>query len=188
MKINKKLLYWLTAVLIVGWVAFRFAAIGSENERYVFNASRVAADVGAPVEVLRVMRSTDVLREPLHVQNNRAYVSGARVGKFQVGQKVGNGKIISVGSRLDLDTGMYVIKTAGVADGLNYAESKSAGYFVPVYAINNDVVMVEIDGVAHRRDVKIAARDSEYALITSGLNDGENVILSTIHDGDRVKY
>mgnify|MGYP003623223267 FL=1 len=184
----KKYLFIFTAVALVGWVAFRFAAIGSENERFVFNAARSAADVGAPVEVLQVTRGTDVLREPVHVENNVAYVSGTRVGKFKVGQKIGDGRIVSVGTRLDLDTGMYVIRTNGVKDGLNYVEASKTGYFVPAYAVTNNTVMVEVNGVAQKREVQVVDKDADHALISTGLADGEHVILSTINDGARVKF
>lgn len=183
----KKYAYIFTAVALVGWVAFRFAAIGSENERYVFNAARVAADVGAPVQVLEAQNETNVLREPLHVKNNRAYVSGNRVEKFKVGQKVGDGKIVSVSNRLDLDTGMYVIRTQGVSDGLQYVEATGTGIFVPAYAVNNNAVMVAVNGIAQKRDVTVKDRDPENVLITAGLKDGEKVIISTITDGAKVK-
>lgn len=184
----KKYIAILITVALVGWVAFRFAAIGSENERFVFNAARSAADVGAPVEVIQVSRKTDVLREPVHVENNVAYVSGTRVGKFHAGQKIGDGKIVSVGNKLDLDTGMYVIRTTGVKNGLNYAEASKTGYFIPAYAVTNNIVMVEVDGIAQKREVKVIDKDADNALIGSGLTDGEHVILSTTKDGARVKF
>lgn len=190
MKIStNKLLYGLTIVLLVGWVTFRFAAIGSENARYVFNANRVAAEHGAPVEVLTAQKKTDVLKEPLYVKSNRAVVSASRVGKFEVGQKFDTGgAIISVSNRIDLDSGMYTIKTTGAIDGLHYAQAKSTGYFVPVYAIDNGTVFVSVDGVAQKREVKIVNQDADTALISSGLSDGDVVILSKVSEGDRVKY
>ena len=70
------------------WVIFRFAAFSAENRRYVFNASRMAMDVGMPVETMTVQVAQGTLYEPLDVKNNRAYVSGERAGKLRAGQKI----------------------------------------------------------------------------------------------------
>ena len=48
----KQIFYAALIITLIGWVIFRFAAVASENARYVFNASRVAADQGAPIETL----------------------------------------------------------------------------------------------------------------------------------------
>ncbi len=183
----KHFLYVALAVLLIGWVAFRFASVAAENSRYVFNASRVAADRGTPIEVIEMKRTDGVLYEPLAVQNNRAYVTGARASKLRAGQKLGNGKIVSVSSGLDYDTGMYVIRTSGVGDGLHFAEFSANGYFVPLYAVSNNSVMVVDNGVASARSVQIVRQDSENAYITTGLNDGDMVILTTVNAGDKVQ-
>lgn len=183
----KHFLYVALAVLLIGWVAFRFASVAAENSRYVFNASRVAADRGIPIEVIEMKRTDGVLYEPLAVQNNRAYVTGARASKLRAGQKLGNGKIVSVSSGLDYDTGMYVIRTSGVGDGLHFAEFSANGYFVPLYAVSNNSVMVVDNGVASARSVQIVRQDSENAYITTGLNDGDMVILTTVNAGDKVQ-
>lgn len=183
----KKVMYIATVAVLVGWVIFRFAAVASENARYVFNAARVSADVGAPIESVVMQRASGTLYEPLAVKNNRAYVSGARASKLRAGQRVGDGKIVSVSSNIDYDTGMYVVRTTGVADGLQFAEFTTTGHFVPLYAITDGLVFVAQDGVAVARSVKIARQDSENAYIASGLQDGDIVILSTVHAGDKVK-
>lgn len=183
----KHIVFCALVLLLIGWVVFRFAAVASENARYVFNAARVAADTGAPIEVIEMSRKSGVLYEPLSVQNNRAYVSGARAANLRAGQRVGNGKIVSVSSGLDLDTGMYVVRTSGVADGLQYAEYSANGYFVPLYAIADNSVLVVSDGVATPRAIKIARQDAENAYIASGLDDGDIVILSTVNAGDKVQ-
>lgn len=183
----KHIVFCALVLLLIGWAVFRFAAVASENARYVFNAARVAADTGAPIEVIEMSRKSGVLYEPLSVQNNRAYVSGARAANLRAGQRVGNGKIVSVSSGLDLDTGMYVVRTSGVADGLQYAEYSANGYFVPLYAIADNSVLVVSDGVATPRAIKIARQDAENAYIASGLNDGDIVILSTVNAGDKVQ-
>ena len=183
----KRFLYIALTVLLIGWVAFRFASVAAENSRFVFNASRVAADRGAPIEVIEMKMMDGVLYEPLAVQNNRAYVTGARASKLRAGQKLGNGKIVSVSSGLDYDSGMYVVRTTGVDDGLHFAEFNGRGYFVPLHAVTNNSVMVAENGVAVARNVTVSRQDSETAYITSGLNDGDMVILTTVNAGDKVQ-
>ena len=183
----KKIAYISLVEILVGWVIFRFAAVASENARFVFNASRVAADTGAPVLAIEMANTSGTLYEPLSVQNNRAYVSGARAKKLRAGQKVGDGKIVSVSSNIDYDTGMYVVRTSGVADGLQMVEFVADGYFVPLYAITDGMVYVAENGVATARTVEIARQDSENAYIKSGLKNGDVVILSSVRAGDKVQ-
>jgi hypothetical protein len=184
----RKFAYILCAAAMIGWVVFRFNAIGSENARYVFNASRAADEHGAPIEVLEVVKKTGVLKEPLHIKNNRALVSSARAGKFRPGQKVGGGVIVSVSERIDIDSGMHAVKTRGVADGLNYAEAANTGYFVPVQAVSDGAVFVAADGVAQKREVRIIARDFETAVISGGVSDGDKIILSKVDENNKVKF
>ena len=176
---TKRFLTIILIAVLAGWVVFRFAAVASENSRHVFNAARVAADQGAPIETITITRTNGVLREPIAVKNNRALVSGARVDKLRPGQKIGNGKIVSVSKKIDYDTGMYVVKTSGVSDGLQFAEISGNGFYLPVHAIEN--------GVASIRNVNIAAQDATTAYIDSGLNDGDRVILSNVSAGTKVK-
>lgn len=186
-KMFKKIIYISLIAILVGWVIFRFAAVASENARYVFNTSRVAADSGVPVMAVEISTTSGVLYEPLAVKNNRAYVTGDRVAKLKAGQKIGNGKIISVSSSLDYDTGMFVVRTSGVSDGLQFAEYQATGHFVPLYAISNNTVMIEKNGIAQARSVKIARQDSENAMIASGISDGDVVILSAVDAGTKVQ-
>ena len=183
----KKFAYVALVAILAGWVIFRFAAVASENARFVFNASRVAADTGAPVLAIEMTNTTGTLFEPLSVKNNRAYVSAARAKKMRAGQRVGNGKIVSVSSNIDYNTGMYVVRTSGVADGLQMAEFTADGYFIPLYAITDGTVYVAENGVATARTVEIARQDSETAYIKSGLHDGDIVILSSVRAGDKVQ-
>ncbi len=177
----------LLIAILIGWVVFRFAAVASENARHVFNASRVAIDQGAPIEVVKVSYTDGILREPIAVKGNRALVSGARVEKLRAGQKIGDGVIKSVSHKIDYDTGMHVVRTSGVSDGLQFAEIKATGFFVPVSAIENNTVMVVENGVAVTRDVVVVAQDANIAHIASGLNDGDSVILSHVDNGAKVR-
>lgn len=176
----------LIAVLVL-WVVFRFTMIGIENARSVYNAARVAETDGVPVVVQQIERTSGVLREPIAVKSNRAYVASGRAHKFGAGQHVAGGVIISVSPNIDLDSGMHVVRTRGVADGLQYAEFRATGHFVPVYAVNNGVVMVADGDIARVRDVVVARQDAENALISSGLNDGDVVILTRVSDGEKIQ-
>ncbi len=176
----------LIAVLVL-WVVFRFTMIGIENARSVYNAARVAQTDGVPVVVQQIERTSGVLREPIAVKNNRAYVASGRAHKFGAGQHVADGVIVSVSPDIDLDSGMHVVRTRGVADGLQYAEFRATGYFVPVYAVNNGVVMVVDGNVARARNIVVARQDAENALISSGLTDGDIVILTRVRDGEKIQ-
>lgn len=174
-------------VALVLWVVFRFTMIGIENARSVYNASRVAQTDGVPVVVQQIERTSGVLREPIAVKSNRAYVASGRAHKFGAGQHVAGGVIVSVSPDIDLDSGMHIVRTRGVADGLQYAEFRATGHFVPVYAVNNGVVMVADGDIARARDVVVARQDAENALISSGLNDGDVVILTHVSDGEKIQ-
>ena len=183
----KKIAFISLVTVLLGWVIFRFAVIASENARFVYNASRVSAATGTPVMAIKMSNTSGTLYEPLAVKNNRAYVSASRASKLRAGQKVGDGKIVSVSSNIDYNTGMYVVRTSGVADGLQMAEFSATGYFVPLYAITDGTVYVVENGVAVARSVKIARQDSENAYIKSGLKNGDVVILSSVRAGDKVQ-
>ena len=173
--------------IMVGWVIFRFIAFASENARFVYNASRVAAENGLPVEYVTVHIESGTLYEPLSVKNNRAYVSGERASKMRAGQKIENGKITFVSNNIDLNTGMYLVRTSGVSDGLHFAEFTTNGIFVPLYAISDNSVFVADNRIATKRNIKIARQDSENAYVESGLNSGDVVILSKVQSGVKVK-
>lgn len=183
----RKIMSICLGVALVLWVVFRFTMIGIENARSVYNAARVAQTDGVPVVVQQIERTSGVLREPIAVKSNRAYVASGRAHKFGAGQHVAGGVIVSVSPDIDLDSGMHVVRTRGVADGLQYAEFRATGHFVPVYAVNNGVVMVADGDIARARDVVVARQDAENALISSGLNDGDVVILTRVSDGEKIQ-
>lgn len=183
----KHVFFIALVAIMAGWVIFRFAAVASENARFVFNASRSAADVGLPIESVTVQVASGTLYEPLSVKNNRAYVSAERASKLYAGQKIENGKITHVSNSIDLNTGMYLVRTTGVSDGLHFAEFTKDGIFIPLYAISNNSVLVVDNGTAVVREIKIMRQDSENAYVASGLNSGDVVILSKVNAGDKVK-
>jgi len=184
---SKTIIYITILTLITLAFGYRFYAVSQENSFEVFNIIRHNAQNGVPVQVMEMHKTDGVLFEPLTIKNNRGFVSGARLSVFKAGQKVGNCKIVSVSRNIDLDTGMYVIRTQGCDDGLQYVENVKSGFYIPVSALRGNNVYVVNDGVAQSRQVVIENRDINNALIKSGIDDGDVVILSDIRDGDKVK-
>ena len=142
---------------------------------------------GVPVNVLEMQKTDGVLLEPLTIKNNYAYVSGARINDFKAGQNIGDCKIVSVSQKIDLDTGMHIIKTSKCSDGLQYVENRKNGFYVPVSAIHGNYVYVADGDVAHVREVVIENVDAQNALIKSGLNSGDIVILSNVQENQKIK-
>ena len=152
---SKNIIYMIVIVSVISLFAGRFYAVSQENKFEVFNIIRHNAKNGVPVYVLNMEKTDGVLYEPLTINNNHAYVSGARLGYFKVGQKIGNCKVASVSHNIDLDTGMHVIRTAGCKNGLQYAENKKNGFYVTVSALRGSSVYVVEDDVAQLREVII---------------------------------
>ena len=186
-KKSKNIIYLLIFIVLGGWFAYRFYTVANERNTDVFNIIRNDAEYGTPVEIMQIHKTDGVLYEPITIKNNKAYVSSARVKMFRANQTVGNCKIISVSKELDLYTGMHVIKTSKCDDGLQYVQIKGYGFFVPVSAMHGNVVYVANSGVARAVNVVIGGRDLNNVLITSDLQDGDNIILSNVKDNQKIK-
>jgi len=184
---NKKIIYRTLVVLAVLLVGYRFYSVERENSFKVFNIIRNNMKNGTPVEVIKMEKTNGVLLEPLTIKNNRAYVSGARISVFKPGQKIGDCKIVSVSQNIDLDTGMHIIRTAKCKDGLQYVEKEKNGFYIPVSAIRGNIVYVIDNGVARAREIVIADRDAQNALIKSGISEEDIVILSNVTDNEKIK-
>jgi hypothetical protein len=184
---SKNIIYTIIVSLIVLVFGLRFYAVSQENNFDVFNIDRNNLEHGLYVDVLEMEKTDGVLLEPLTIKNNRGFVSGARLKNFKSGQKIGNCKVISVSQNIDLDTGMHIVKTSGCADGLQYVEIKAKGFYVPVSAVHGNVVYIVDNGVARIREIIIENQDSQNALIKSGLNIGDIVILSDVQDNQKIK-
>lgn len=184
---SKNVIYTIVIALVVGAFAYRFYMYSVEQNTKVFNITRNNIENGLPVDVLEMHKTDGVLYEPLNIKDNRAFVDGKRVKLFKAGQKIGNCKIASVSQNIDLDFGMYVIRTKNCEDGLQNVELKANGFYVPVSAIEGNTVFVTDGETAHVREIVIGGRDSQNALIKSGLNDGDIVILSDVHDNQKIK-
>lgn len=182
----KKIIYTSVLAVLVIWFVFRFVMVALESRMDVFNPMRDESRNGTLVEYVTVKKQSGTIGIPISVQNNRAYVSGARRAKLRVGQKIGDGAITYVSSSLDLDSGMYVVKTRGVSDGINNAEIDLNCYFVPAYAVHDSIVFVADSGVARAQNVTVLATDSDMACISDGIKDSDQVILSHVTDGQKI--
>ncbi len=175
---KKKLLWIILGLVFALWVGYRIYAIAAESRRIVFNSARVES---LPVTTIVLSSGQNTLREPLYIKNNKAYVSAARAKKFGSGQKIENGgSVRSVSNKIDLDSGMYIIRTNGAVDGENFALSKYTGFMVPLYAVRGNSVMIMEDGLAKEHAVKIINQDSENAIVMGDINDNDVLILSRV--------
>ncbi len=152
----------------------------------VFNPVRDSNTNGVLVNSVVASRQDGVINLPIVVKDNRAFVSDARRKKIRVGQNVGGGTVVSVADTIDYDSGMYIIKTRNVDDGVNFIEMKYNCYYIPVYAVHDGVVMIADAGVATPRAVSVVAQDSEHACVTDGIDAGDVVIVSNVDAGQKI--
>ena len=185
---SKNIIYMIIIFSVVAVFGYRFFRIYQEHSFKVFNIIRVNKDSGTPIEILKMEKKNGILYEPLTIKNNRAFVSGARVNIFKPGQKSGNCKIVSVSHNIDLDTGMHIIRTQNCPNGLQYIEKEKVGFYIPTSAINGNTVYVVKGDIAEMREIKIADRDAQKALIQSGIEDGDIVILSKVKNNEKIKF
>ena len=171
----KKVTYVALIAILIGWVIFRFAAVASENARNVFNASRVAMDVGAPVTVVEMRRRDAALYEPLAVKNNRAYVSGERAAKLRSGQKISyDGTLVifgDVNAGAELEAAGHIL-VLGALRGVAHAGCKGDKHAV-IYANQLSSVQLRIadliarapDGENTKRNIPEIARIMDNYLV-----------------------
>lgn len=183
----KKNLYTAVLVVLVGWFVYRFVMVAIESRMVVFNPVRDANKNGTLVETLVAKKQDGTINFPIVIKNNRAYVSGIMRAKLRSGQNISEGgTITSVSGSLDFDSGMYVVQTRGANDGVNNIQIPCSGFYIPVYAVRDGVVMVEKSGVAVSQNVNVTAQDSDIACVSGGINDGDVVILSKVSNNQKV--
>jgi len=181
---KKKILIFAVIAAASLVVINRAREIIIENARVVFNIARHEAKYGTPAEVTRVETRTGHLYEPVAVQNGNIFVSGSRINRFRGGQRLSHGgTITSVSRSIDLDTGLFIIRTTAPT-GNGFVEIEHNGIFVPLSAISKSAVMIVQDGIAVARPVSVIAADAERAVVT-GLADGDIVILTRIVEGTK---
>ena len=186
-KKNKKNVYTAVLVALIIWFVYRFIMVAIESRMTVFNPVRDAGQNGTPIETVTVKKQDGAVNMPIAIKNNRAYVSGRVRAKLRAGQKIaGGGTIANVSNSIDFDSGMYVVQTRGANDGVQNVQIPCSGYFVPVYAVRGESVMVADGTHARARDVAVAAQDSDFACISSGVKDDDIVILSKVSNNQKV--
>lgn len=183
----KKIIYIGCLAAMVLWTGYRIYAINSESRRVVFNAEREARKNGELVNTVVINKKTDFLYEPLVIKNNIAYVSSDRIYKFAQGQIIDSGKIIFVSKNIDLDSGMFRIKTSGVSDGMHFVKIQKTGLFIPIQAVSNGFVMMSKNGIATKQKIVISDQDSKQVLVSSGLDNGDIIILSPVEEVRKIK-
>ena len=189
--INPQRMHHIVLRVIIGafllLVVWRFVSFGMDQNRVVFNMTRDAVQNGVPVSVVEMKKTDGVIYEPLFINDNRGYVSGMRVGRFAVGQKISNGgEVVSVSRSLDLDSGMHIVRTRGASNGVHMVEIRENGFYVPTYAIKNGNVFIVRENVAHIVPVTVIRGDADNSMI-SGVANGDIVITSHVADGDLVR-
>jgi hypothetical protein len=185
-KINKVL--WHAVIIgFAVWFIYRFVMVALESRMTVFNPARDMSVNGIPVSSVVVARQDGVIKMPLVIKDNKAFVSGQRKAKLAPGQKLDTGEIVSVSKNLDYDSGMYIVKTRNAADGINYVHINENGYFIPAYAVQNGVLMVLQGGAAQEKKIESCGQDADFVCISSGVSDGDEVILTKVDAGQKVK-
>ncbi|MBO4672385.1 MAG: hypothetical protein J5608_01900 [Alphaproteobacteria bacterium] len=185
-KINKTLWY----VVIIGfafWFVYRFIMVAVESRMTVFNPVRDMQKNGIVVSSVVAHRRDGVIKMPIVIKDNKAYVSGPRKAKLNPGQKMDGGEIVFVSKNLDFDSGMYVVRTRSVADGINYVQIPESGFFVPTYAVRDGKVMIAENSIATERQIESCGQDADIVCISSGLVDGDIVILTKVDNGQKIK-
>ena len=185
-KKTKKIIYTAVFGVLALWFVFRFVMVAIESHMDVFNPMRDENANGTLVEYVTAKKQNGIIGIPVSVQNNRAYVSGARRKKLRAGQKIGDGVISYVSSSLDLDSGMYVVKTRGVADGITNAEIDLNCFFVPAYAVHDGVIFIAESGIARARTVTVVSSDSDIACVSDGIQDGDKIVISHVNVGQKI--
>lgn len=182
----KKIVYTSVFVVLAIWFLYRFVMVAIESRMVVFNPVRDAGQNGIVVDTIVAEQKTGIIKTPLSVENNRAYVSGAHRRGLKVGQKVGSGEITYVGNQLDLDTGMYIVKTKNVDDGVVFAETECSGFFIPTYAVRESQIMRAESGSAAVVSVSVSASDSEFSCVSGDIHDGDIIVLSKVSAGQKI--
>lgn len=184
---NKKKLYTYIAIIIAIAFVYRFIKVGMEKFEVILSPQREFITNGKKVEILEIKNENNYIKVPVTIKNNTAFIPQNKLELFFKNQKIENGgEIISVNKKLDLDTGMYVLKTKGVTDGLNYALIYKNGIFIPTNAIDENKVYVKENNFAVTKNITVIIRDENTAFV-EGLNEGDILITSKIQNGEKVK-
>ena len=184
---NKKKLYTYIAAIIAVAFIYRFIKVGMEKFEVILCPQREFIKNGKQVDILEIKKEISFIKVPLTVKDNTAYIPQNKLNLFFKNQKIENGgEIVVVNKKLDLDTGMYKLKTKDVMDGLNYALIEKEGFFIPTDAIDENKVYIKENGKAVVKNITVVMRDENIALV-DGVTDGNILITSKITDGEKIK-
>ena len=182
----KKNVYTVVLGVLAIWFIYRFVMVAIESRMVVFNPMRAAGQNGIIVDTIVAEQKSGIIKTPLSVENNRAYVSGAHRRGLKVGQKLGYGELTYVGNQLDLDTGMYIVRTKNVDDGVVFAESECSGFFIPTYAVRESQVMRAESGSVIAVPVTVNASDSDFSCVSGEIKDGDIIVLSKVEPNQKI--
>jgi len=164
-KILGRLAVSFVVVFFAVWTAYRIERLGAGEDLRINNIVRIHTETGVPRNTITVHRSTDFLLEPIHVSNGRAWVSASRVGRFEVGQGVQghNARITFVARRLDINTGMFLVRFSGNVNGTVMVMRQYTGFFLPLEAELPD-------------GTRVIARDGRRQVV-AGLQEGQEIVI-----------
>jgi len=166
---HSKILVRLAVIGVIAffavWTAYRIERLGADQDLRINNIVRLHAETGVPRNTITVHRTTDFLLEPIHVTNGRALVSASRIRRFEVGQGVRghNARITSVSRRVDIDTGMFIVRFSANINGTVMVMRQYTGFFLPLEA--------ELP-----EGVRVIARDARRQVVT-GLREGQEIVV-----------
>jgi len=176
----------IVVAIVAATISYRAVEITIENRRTVFNIDRVHAEIGVPVDIIIAQNKTTYLREPVAVRGGRIHVSGGRVDKFRTGMRLSTGGTISaVGNRIDLATGMFIVRT-NAPDGNHFVLMRHTGVFVPIEIVQSGTIMINNNGVAEQINVNVIATDATHAVIR-GLSNGTEIIMTRVDAGTNIR-
>ncbi|MCL2369599.1 MAG: hypothetical protein FWC83_02895, partial [Alphaproteobacteria bacterium] len=176
----------IVVAIVAATIGYRAVEITIENRRTVFNIDRMHAETGVPVDIIVAQNKTTYLREPVAVRGGRIHVSGGRIDKFRTGMRLtSGGTITSVGNRIDLGTGMFVMRTSS-PDGNHFVLMRHTGIFVPIEIVRNNSLMINDNGIATEQAVNVIASDATHAVIR-GIENGTEIIITNVAAGTKIR-
>ena len=154
-----------TVVFFAVWTAYRIDRLGADKNLRINNIVRIHTETGIPQSTVVAEQTSEFLLEAVHVTNGRALVSGSRIGRFRVGQGVlgENSRVTMVSNRVDIDSGMYIVRFSGNISGTVMVMRRYTGFFLPLEAELPD-------------GARVIARDAKRQVVL-GLTPGQEIVV-----------
>jgi hypothetical protein len=159
----KKLIIFLTILIIALVTSNRVNELRRDANLEIHNIARIHGENGVPINFVIAERREDYLEFPIYIESGRALVSAARVKRFEVGMTVKNenARITSVSNRIDLDSGMFVVRFSKNITGNFFIQKRHTGFFLPLDSVLPD-------------GAKIIAGDWRQMVVT-GIKAGDKI-------------